>query len=53
MYLPGTAKAGVNYMTKNMALELSRNGIRVNALAPGYFNTVSLLLLSVKHTAVS
>ena len=35
----GTAKAGVNYMTKNMALELGRNNIRINAVAPGYFNT--------------
>jgi NAD(P)-dependent dehydrogenase (short-subunit alcohol dehydrogenase family) len=39
VYTQGTAKAGLNYMTKNMALELNRSNIRINALAPGYFNT--------------
>ena len=33
------AKAGVVHLTKAMALELSRDKIRVNALAPGYFVT--------------
>ena len=33
------AKAGVVQLTKAMALEWSRNNIRVNALAPGYFVT--------------
>jgi NAD(P)-dependent dehydrogenase (short-subunit alcohol dehydrogenase family) len=33
------AKAGVVQMTKQMALELARYNIRVNALAPGYFST--------------
>jgi NAD(P)-dependent dehydrogenase (short-subunit alcohol dehydrogenase family) len=33
------AKAGVIHLTKAMALEWSRNNIRVNALAPGYFIT--------------
>jgi len=32
-------KAGVIQMTKAMALELARDRIRVNALAPGYFST--------------
>ncbi len=32
-------KAGVDHLTRNMALELSRFGIRVNAIAPGYFKT--------------
>ena len=33
------SKAGVAHLTRMMALELIRYGIRVNALAPGYFPT--------------
>lgn len=33
------SKAGVIQMTKALALEWARHGIRVNALAPGYFST--------------
>lgn len=33
------AKAGVVQLTKGMAMELARNKIRVNAIAPGYFQT--------------
>jgi NAD(P)-dependent dehydrogenase (short-subunit alcohol dehydrogenase family) len=34
-----TSKAALLQLTKQMALELARDGIRVNALAPGYFET--------------
>lgn len=34
-----TSKAGVVQLTKAMALELARYGIRVNALCPGYMET--------------
>jgi len=35
----GAAKAGVLHLTRTMARELARSGVRVNALAPGYFAT--------------
>jgi NAD(P)-dependent dehydrogenase (short-subunit alcohol dehydrogenase family) len=34
-----TAKAGLIQLTKQLALELARRRIRVNAIAPGYFET--------------
>jgi NAD(P)-dependent dehydrogenase (short-subunit alcohol dehydrogenase family) len=35
----GISKAGLIQMTKALALEWARHGIRVNAIAPGYFPT--------------
>ncbi|SEP03617.1 SDR family NAD(P)-dependent oxidoreductase [Aquisalimonas asiatica] len=37
--LYATSKAGVVQLTRHMALELMRHGIRVNAICPGYFET--------------
>ena len=34
-----SSKAAVIHMTKSLAMEWARHGIRVNALAPGYFET--------------
>jgi len=33
------SKVALAQLTKNMALELSRSGVRVNALCPGYFHS--------------
>lgn len=33
------SKAGLLHLTRNMALEWARHGVRANALAPGYFMT--------------
>lgn len=35
----GAAKGGVFSLTKGMAVELATSGVRVNAIAPGYFRT--------------
>lgn len=35
----GASKAGVLHLTRVLALEWARHGIRVNSIAPGYFRT--------------
>ena len=35
----GPAKAGIHLLTKNLAVEWGQQGIRVNALVPGFTNT--------------
>lgn len=34
-----SSKAGLTHLTKVLALEWARHGIRVNAVCPGYFKT--------------
>jgi glucose 1-dehydrogenase len=39
-YVPyATSKAGIEMMTKTMALELARDGVRANVVAPGAIQT--------------
>ena len=42
------SKAGLNMMTKVMAIEWAARGVRVNAIAPGYVETEFITMLSQK-----
>jgi 3-oxoacyl-[acyl-carrier protein] reductase len=42
------SKAGVNAITKVLALELAERNIRVNAIMPGYFDTEGARATGVK-----
>ena len=42
------SKAGLNMMTKVMAIEWASRGVRVNAIAPGYVQTEFITTLSAK-----
>lgn len=44
----GAAKAGILSMTRSMACEWGRQGVRVNALAPGYVQTSLVEKLSAR-----
>ena len=42
------SKAGVNMLTKVMAIEWAASGVRVNAIAPGYVQTEFITTLSAR-----
>jgi len=42
------SKAGLNMMTKVMAIEWAARGVRVNAIAPGYVRTEFITMLSAQ-----
>ncbi len=44
----GAAKAGIAAMTRSMACEWARQGLRVNAVAPGYVRTALVAELEAK-----
>lgn len=51
----GAAKAGVDGLTRGLALEVARHGITVNSVAPGWIETGSSLpeeLVAGRHTPV-
>lgn len=46
----GAAKAGIVAMTRSMACEWARRGVRVNAVAPGYVATALVQALEARGT---
>ena len=49
-----TSKAGVNEMARTWALELAADGIRVNAVAPGIFETdMTAIMLEMRGEEAS
>jgi len=46
----GAAKAGIVAMTRSMACEWARGGVRVNAVAPGYVGTALVQALEARGT---
>ena len=51
----GAAKAGVDGLTRGLALEVGRHGLTVNSVAPGWIETASSLpeeLVAGRHTPV-
>jgi 3-oxoacyl-[acyl-carrier protein] reductase len=49
--ISSTIRAGVHVLAKSLAREYGPSGVRVNAIAPGYFNTPLLLEAAERESA--